>query len=256
MSICKPKQRFFVYCFLVIFCISMAGQKSAFGSDKTPECVILLHGLARTSESMHDMAEAISQAQYHTVNLDYPSQDDTIENLAMEFVPKGLQKCTNLATKRIHFVTHSMGGIVLRYYLSKKTIKKLGRVVMLSPPNQGSEVTDKLKDWDIYRWYNGPAGQQLGTDDNSLVIKMGPVNYPVGIITGNSHAFFDFWLADMIPGPGDGKVSVERAKITGMTDFIVLPYGHTFIMDKSEVIHQALYFLKHEQFDHHLPARD
>ncbi len=230
--------------------ISLSMTSQAFCSDalQARECVILLHGLGRTYRSMAPMARALAAVGYKTVNLDYASREHPIEQLAMAVIPKGLDRCATQGACRIHFVTHSMGGILVRYYLSQKTISELGRVVMLSPPNQGSEVADALQDRAFYQWFNGPAGQQLGTGPGSFVISLGPVRYPVGIITGRSYAFFDFWLADLIPGPNDGKVSVARAKIEGMSDFLALPYSHPFIMKESEVIQQTIYFLQHGRF--------
>ncbi len=209
-----------------------------------PQCVILLHGLGRTHRSMEPMAEALTAAGFDTFNLDYDSREHPIEELAMQVIPQGLQRCSARGAATVHFVTHSMGGILVRYYLSRKSVPELGRVVMLSPPNKGSEVTDALRDSAFYQWYNGPAGQQLGTTPGSFVTNLGPVRYPVGIITGSEHAFFDFWLSDLIPGPDDGKVSVERAKVEGMADFLVLPFAHPFIMEAPEVIEQTIQFLK------------
>jgi len=119
---------------------------------------------------------------------------------------------------------------------------------MLSPPNQGSEAADGLRDWELYEWFNGPAGQQLITGPEGVPGQLGPVDYPVGIITGNRQAFFDAWLSDLFPGEHDGKVSVERAKVEGMSDFLVLPYSHPFIMDADPVIAQALHFLRQGRF--------
>ncbi len=213
-------------------------------------CVILLHGLGRTSRSLNTMAAALSKAGYVAVNLDYPSREKPVEELALETVPKGLQQCIRADAGTVHFVTHSLGGILIRYYLSRRQVENLGRVVMLSPPNRGSEAADNLKDMAIYAWYNGPAGQQLVTGPGGLPEQLGPVNFPLGIITGNRHVFFDAWLADIIPGEDDGKVSVERAKVEGMDDFLVLPYTHPFIMDADEVIAQTLGFLRHGRFSH------
>jgi len=228
------------------------------GSAPTPkaECVILLHGLGRTADSMEDLAEALETAGYGTVNLDYPSRDDPIEMLAMATIPSGIRQCRAKGAQKLHFVTHSMGGILLRYYLSRQPLDNLGRVVMLSPPNQGSEIADALKDNSLYQWYNGPAGQQLGTEPDGFVAGLGPVDYPVGIITGNAHAVFDVWFAKEIPGDDDGKVSVERAKVEGMTDFLVLPYSHPFIMQKKAVAEQVIHFLRHGVFNHAAAAQD
>ena len=225
-------------------------------SKPNVECVVLLHGLGRTADSMDDLAEALESAGFDTANLDYPSRDQSIETLAMDTIPSGIRQCQAKGAQQLHFVTHSMGGILLRYYLTQEPINNLGRVVMLSPPNQGSEIADALKDNALYQWYNGPAGQQLGTEPDGFVAGLGPVDYPVGIITGNAHALFDVWFAREIPGDDDGKVSVERAKVKGMIDFLVLPYSHPFIMQKKAVADQAIHFLRHGMFDHCAAAQD
>lgn len=213
------------------------------------ECVVLLHGLARTDRSMKDMATALAEAGYTTVNLRYPSREKTIEQLAVEVIPEGLGRCREAGSETVHFVTHSMGGILLRYYLSLHPIPELGRVVMLSPPNQGSAAADVMLNNPVYVWFNGPAGLELGTGPDGIAARLGPVDFPLGIITGNRAAFFDSWLSEMIPGEDDGKVSVDRAKVEGMTDFLMLPYSHSFIMEEKEVIAQTLYFLRHGMFN-------
>lgn len=223
---------------------------SAAAADKS-ECVILVHGLARSSRSMNTMEAAIRERGYHTVNLNYPSTEQTVQQLAQQSLPTAIQGCRSTGSSSIHFVTHSMGGILVRYYLSIRDLPELRRVVMLSPPNRGSEVVDSLKDSRLYQWFNGPAGQQLGTDAaTSLPLKLDAVSYPVGIITGNESSVFDHWFSEILPGEDDGKVSVERSKVPGMTDFLVLPYTHTFIMNKPDVIYQTINFLEHGKFDH------
>jgi pimeloyl-ACP methyl ester carboxylesterase len=212
------------------------------------ECVVLLHGLGRTRWSMKPMADALRAAGYVTVNIDYPSRKQPIEILANSAVGEGIESCRQADAAAIHFVTHSMGGILVRYFLAKHRLDRLGRVVMLSPPNQGSEVTDMLKNEPLYAWINGPAGQQLGTDPDSLPLRLGRVNFALGVITGNRAAFYDTWLADAIPGPNDGKVSVARAQVAGMADFLVVPSTHTFIMEEPQVILQTFNFLRYGHF--------
>lgn len=214
------------------------------------ECVVLLHGMGRTYRSMQRLESALRYQGYHVANIDYPSTEYGIEELADVAVSEGISFCEENGANVVHFVTHSLGGIITRYYLKTNELENLGKVVMLGPPNQGSEVTDVLEDTFFYQRFFGPAGQQLGTGDDSFVNSLGPVLYPVGIIVGSESAFFDRYFSDIIPGEDDGKVSVERAKLEGMADFIVLPYAHPYIMDEDEVISQTLYFLEHGSFQH------
>jgi pimeloyl-ACP methyl ester carboxylesterase len=211
-------------------------------------CVVLLHGLGRTFRSMDHIADAARAAGYATANIDYASRSYPIEQLAVDAVPRGVHRCRTLGAAPIHFVTHSMGGLVLRYYLEHHPLPEIGRVVMMGPPNQGSEIADLLRDQAAYQRINGPAGQQIGTGPEGIPARLGPVNFPVGVLTGTDRTYVDELLSGVIPGPNDGKVSVERAKVEGMRDFMVLPATHTFIVSDPEAISQTLYFLIHERF--------
>jgi pimeloyl-ACP methyl ester carboxylesterase len=211
------------------------------------ECVILLHGLARTDASMAKMAAALRAEGYHLVNVDYPSRKHTVERLAMDYVGRAIENCRESPRQKIHFVTHSMGGILVRYFLAHQRVAELGRVVMLSPPNRGSELVDTLGDVPGFQAINGPAGQQLGTDEASIPNRLGPVAYPVGIITGSRS--INLILSLLIPGEDDGKVSIERARLEGMADFLVVPHTHPMIMNSDQVIHQTSYFLRHGTFE-------
>ncbi len=216
--------------------------------DHSNECVILLHGLARSSSSMSKVEDELISENYRTVNHDYPSTKFSISELSENEIPKMLTECVTDKVKKIHFVTHSMGGILVRNYLQENEIKNLGRVVMLGPPNQGSEVVDKLSNVPGFEAINGPAGNELGTDIESVPNKLGAADFELGIIAGNSS--INLILSQLIPGEDDGKVSVERAKLEGMKDFMVVPHSHTFIMKSDLVIFQTLYFLKNGNFDH------
>ncbi len=210
--------------------------------DKDSEAIILLHGLARTSRSMNKAAKLLAAYGYKIANVDYPSRSADINILAQKYIAQALKQCDTEGIKKIHFLTHSMGGILLRNYLSSQTIDKLGRVVMLAPPNQGSEVVDKLGSWKLFYYLNGPAGLQLGTADNSAPNQLGPVNFQLGVIAGSKS--INPFLSRLIPGANDGKVSVSRAQVEGMNDFIVMPYSHSFIMRREPVIEQALHFIQ------------
>jgi len=206
----------------------------------------LLHGLARTSHSMNKAGKLLATYGYKIINVDYPSRKNNIETLALDFITPALKQCESAGIIKIHFLTHSMGGILIRYYLSTRRIDKLGRVVMLAPPNQGSEVVDKLACWSMFNVINGPAGLQMGTDKNSIPNTLGPVNFPTGIIAGDKTV--NPLLSLLIPDTNDGKISVSRAQVQGMKDFIVMPYSHTFMMQRVAVIEQALHFIQQSYF--------
>jgi triacylglycerol lipase len=206
------------------------------------EGVVLLHGLARTTRSMARIERDLTQAGYVVANLPYPSRKAPIEALSEGVFDRirdsvRLRDCT-----RVHFVTHSMGGIVLRDMISKHRIERLGRVVMLGPPNQGSELVDRLGGWRLFRWINGPAGQQLGTGPESLPNRLGPVDFELGVIAGDQSIN---WInSGMIPGPDDGKVSVERTKVVGMKDHLVVHTTHPTMLSHRTVIFSVRRFLK------------
>jgi triacylglycerol lipase len=236
---------------MLIFATSASADSSGTPPvERADECVVLVHGLARTSHSMDDMEAALQAAGYKTVNIDYPSRSHKIQDLAARVGKQAIAECKAQVNSTIHFVTHSMGGILVRYYLAKNDVQDLGRVVMLAPPNQGSLLTDQLRDELWYKWLTGPAGQQLGTDKDGVPGMLGAVDFETGIIAGNEHSPVDNWLAELIPGADDGKVAVDHAKVEGMQDFLVLPYTHISIMNEDVVIEQSLHFLQQGRFDH------
>ncbi len=215
-------------------------------ATENQEWAILLHGLCRTSRSLVPMERALTAAGYRVLNVDYPSRTATIEALSEAAIGRAVAECQLHRPVKIHFVTHSLGGILVRSYLARHTVPSLGRVVMLGPPNQGSEVVDKLGAWWFFRKLNGPAGSELGTDNNSPPNQIGPANFCAGVIAGDrSINWINSWL---IPGPDDGKVSVARTKLAGMTDHLILHTTHPLMMRNRTAIRQTLHFLRHGRF--------
>jgi triacylglycerol lipase len=184
----RARYPLFILRFLLLALPAVDADSQSEPAARGPECVILLHGLGRTSRSLNKMADALQAAGFRAVNLDYPSRRKTIQELAPETIERGLSRCAKMRASTVHFVTHSMGGVLVRYYISHHRPENLGRVVMLSPPNRGSEAADHLQDTALYKWFNGPAGQQLVTGPEGLPQQLGPVDFPLGIITENQHS--------------------------------------------------------------------
>ena len=226
--------------FIVFFILLITSQAYAVPT----ECVVLLHGLARTSNSMNKMAKHLSDQGYKVVNIDYPSRKYELSELAKIVRKETISKTTG--ADKIHFVTHSMGGIIVRFIQKHDPLPNLGRVVMLSPPNQGSEVVDFFSDLWFFESINGPAGKQLGTGKNSICRTLGKVNFELGIITGDKSIN---WINSfIIPGKDDGKVSIENAKVEGMADFLIVHVSHPFIMNDKTVMTECVHFLQNGHF--------
>lgn len=230
---------------LVAGCATEASTRVVAGRGST-ECVVLLHGLNRSWRAMEPMAEALQAAGFATANVDYPSQAGTIETIAPLAVGLGLEKCRATGAIRVHFVTHSMGGILLRYEDEQRPIPDLGRVVMLGPPNQGSEIVDRAQDWPGFQSLSGEAGMQLGTDPDSVPSKLGPVRFELGVIAGTGT--INVLASALLPDPDDGKVSVASTRVEGMDDFLIVGNSHRYITRSDLVMRNTAAFLKTGHF--------
>ena len=212
------------------------------------ECVVLLHGLARTSLSMQRMHGMLEKNGYHVANVDYPSRDHTIEVLAPMAIEDGLRQCADkVDASAVHIVAHSLGGILVRVYLADNAIANLGRVVMLAPPNQGSRAVDEMVRIPGFDWLNGPAGYQLGKGPESVPLSIGPPNFNFAVIAGDRT--IDPITSAVLDDPDDGKVSVSDTRLEGMQDFAVVHVSHAIIMQDRQVFRLIRNYLSHGSFD-------
>lgn len=208
---------------------------------------MLLHGLGRTRFSMLLPQRRLAAAGFAVLNVQYPSRTRPIQQLADE-VRRRLGEQLPEPCGAVHFLTHSLGGVVVRVLLAgAERAFRLGRVVMLAPPNQGSQIADRLGDGWWFRAALGPAGQELRAGDDSLPRRLGPPDYDVGVIAGTRPA--TPW-AGWIAGPSDGTVTVDETRLDGMSDFLQVPRGHTFLMNDPAVLDQAVHFFRHGRFEH------
>ena len=213
--------------------------------EQNSETVVLLHGLGRGAWSMNPLARRLVQAGYRVHNLGYPRRADSIETV-VSIVQRSLNGSGMQNSHRVHFVTHSFGGLVLRAFLSKHSLSNIGRAVMLAPPNGGSEIVDRLGGWRLFGSLLGPLTPCLGTGQQDLPALLPPPDCEFGVIAG-SH-----WINPLgplfLPSPHDGTVSVRQTRLAGLSDHLVVPHNHTFLMDSPQVAQQVIHFLRHGSF--------
>lgn len=213
--------------------------------------VVLVHGLGRTSWSMAPLAWAARRRGYTTRNWGYRSRGGTIADHGAALAAM-LQKLSETEPGAIHVVTHSLGGIVVRASLQHPSSDvwrgRLGRIVMLAPPNHGSELADLFAAWPVTRRVLGPSGVALGTRESSVPQALGalPAGVEVGVIAGDRT--LDPILGRLVAGPHDGKVSVASTHVEGMTDHRVVHRGHTFLMLAPDVQTAVFAFLENGRF--------
>lgn len=216
----------------------------AIGFAESREHVVLLHGLGRSPRSMQPIADFLARHGFVTHNIGYPSTRRTPADLEVLLAEAIRRCCANV--RRVHFVTHSLGGILLRAHLAVDRPKNLGRVVLLAPPNRGTEIVDALATSSFFRAVLGPTAAELGTGPDSLPNRIGPPDYEVAIIAARQS--WNPLGSAIIPGPDDGTVSIESARLEGASDFLIVAGTHTFIMRRPEVMEQVRHFLIEGRF--------
>lgn len=232
---------------IIFFLISISLFNVNLAAESSNESVILLHGLGDVKLSMLKLENALKKEGYTTKNVGYSTTGETIESLSEKKLSSIVDKYRKIGFKKIHFVTHSMGGLIVRHYLQDHTLPTGSRIVMLSPPNHGSEVADHFQKSKFYQLIVGSVGQELATD-SSILSELKPIVPEVGIIAGNKSS--NPYFSRMIPGEDDGRVAVDNTKLTEMKDFLVVPSTHLTIKYNDEVIKQTKFFLKNGKFIH------
>ena len=218
----------------------LAGSRRASAPD--PETVVLLHGLGRGPNSMAILGDRIEDGGYRVVSIGYPSIEKPPEELVAHVKAEVAACCAEHAP--LHFVTYSLGGLIVRAAYSQEAPPGGGRVVMLGPPNAGSPLVDEFGGWPLFRWL-GPTAAQLGTEHASFPNRLGPPPFEVGVIAGTRDNPVG---SQLIQAPSDGTVPVESARLEGMQDFITVHHSHTFLMRSETVAAETLHFLEHGRF--------
>ncbi len=212
--------------------------------NENADTVVILHGLGRSSSAMWMLAKRLEAAGYRTERFGYRSLKQTPDEIVAALGAQ-LHRCCRRADRRVHFVGHSLGGLIARAFLARREVPNLGRVVLLGTPSKGSELADAFqKKW----WFDllGPTVKQLGTSQNGLASNLPEPDYPVGVIAGVREGREN---EDYLPGADDGLVTVASTKFTGMTDFVVVPIGHSAMRYSKPVAGQVVNFLKTGRFE-------
>ena len=202
------------------------------------EAVILLHGIFRSSKAMQRVRDRLEKDGYLVVPFDYPSTRVDISASAKMLgdVVKSLE-----GVKKISFVTHSMGGLVVRSWLGEGGDPRAKRLVMMGTPNKGAEVADVLRDWHLYRLILGPAGQQLIAHESGAIAKLPVPEIPFAVVAGGKGTLDGH--NPLIPGDDDGLVAVSSAYLEGAEDSITLPVLHSFLPFNADVIEAVSRYL-------------
>ena len=210
------------------------------------EKVVLLHGLLGSTYAMKKLERSLSKEGYAVTRIGYPSRTFRIEKLS-EIVRQRITSISK-STRKVHIVAHSMGGIIVRYIQQYHPLENLSRVVMLSPPNNGSEIVDKLGHYRLLKWVYGPAFSQLGTSKKGWIRNtLGAVDFELGIITGDRN--INVISSIIMPGKHDGRVSVASARVQGMKDFRIAPANHHFIINNKVALKETIAFLRSGSFE-------
>ncbi|MFT2091590.1 alpha/beta fold hydrolase [Paraglaciecola sp. 2405UD69-4] len=212
------------------------------------ELVVLAHGLGRSDWAMWRLAQRFENANYKVCRLDYSTLGVSVAEVLAE-TSKQIDRCIVNAPK-VHFVGHSLGGLVIRAYLQNNQVKldqdRTGQVVLMGTPNKGSELADYYND----SWLMKVAGgisRALVTGTKSLGNNLDELDVNLGVIAGTKPLLL---TSKKFTGPNDGLVSVESTKLNFMSDFIAIDVGHSQMRYNLEVAEQTIHFLRKGEFKH------
>lgn len=222
----------------------------------TRRLVVLLHGLARNASTMASLARYLrrSWAETEVIAFQYASTAAPVLQHAQHFIR--FMEYAQQASE-VHFVAHSLGNIVLRraYRLAEQNqwhLPRLGKHVMLGPPNQGSQIAVRLRAFAPVAWFTGAPFMQLGRDWEEFEQELALPPCPFGIIAGRMRPLER--LHPLLSGPNDVIVTVQETMLPGAADFLEVNVPHAWLMDSRTVQNATLSFLKSGRFSGDKPG--
>lgn len=215
--------------------------------NQPTDTVVLIHGLMRSRRSMWMVGMWLKYRGYRVVSIGYPSMRMSIADTVAKYIEPRLARLKLEPGARVHFVTHSLGGIVFRAWAARRDAAfPMGRAVLLAPPNRGSEIMDELGQWRWVRWLLGPVSAELGTGAASTPNSLGPLPENTGIIMGNRDRMPFF--RRLLNAESDGVVTIASAQGDGAAEFTLLPTDHTLIILQPAVIRAVHRFIRSGSF--------
>lgn len=209
--------------------------------------VILLHGLGESRDSMRPLAAHLrTELDAHVISFGYASVRADIDThaRALAAVVGGLPEADSL-----RFVGHSLGNLVVRRWLALAAADDLARtraLVMLGPPNQGSDLARMIaRVWPLADQAEG-AARDLGLDWQRVAPTLAQPNCPCGIVAGGRGD--DLGYSSLLPGDDDAVVRVEETRLSGASDFLLLPVHHAAMMRHEAVQRATVEFLERGRF--------
>jgi pimeloyl-ACP methyl ester carboxylesterase len=230
---------------LFVFLSSCTAMKAIMPTPPAGEkdVVYLLHGFGRSRVAMWVLASRLEDAGFFVNNIGYSSINETPEEILLD-VSEQINESLPENGQTVHFVGHSLGGLIIRAYLEDTTVKNLGRIVLIGTPNNGTTLVDNYQDSWWLQWM-GPTALALSTDEKSFPNSLADPYYPVGIIAGISE---DDDNEDILPGKDDGLVQLESTKVNGMTDIVIIESSHWMLRYDENVARQTIEFLRYARF--------
>ena len=229
----------FLFIILILLCTQVAYTQT---SNTNQETVVLIHGFGRDADSMAGLSNWFKNAGYGVEQVEYESLTQNMDEIKKEVFDQ-IDRCC-LELMKVHFVGHSIGGLLIRSYLGENNISNLGRVVLIGTPNKGwydTEIFDQ-------QWLPHiaiPVLMDIAGEDTDFLNSLEPPYYDLGVIAGDiGIGVIEFLLG----GPNDGLVRVESTQVEGMKDFVIVRLAHYDLRSKKIVADHAINFLKHGSF--------
>jgi len=234
-----PRIKTFIYFIPILLC--------TYSSVRASLTVYLVHGYGSLPITMSAIERDLIKEKFRTCNFGYKSISKDIDSCSKLLY----LKIKSIAVDTVCFVTHSMGGLVVRGLLNYVRIDSafpiISRIVMLAPPNHGAQIADFFSSTSVLKWVLGPNVEHMRTDSNSFANKLPiPQNSELGIILG---ARFDgVGYNPFIKGDNDGFLTAEKAKLGTEKEIITVPEAHILMPQNRTIRKYIVHFMLYGNF--------